>query len=101
MRSSPVFNHEGRKMSGAEMTKPGRSNVRAPIGRTRQFLRWTLAGVLTLVGTGTALASPASFSFSSPNMGWVPITLAGQALSDPEGDSSGARDIVGDVDNPM
>src|SRR6187455_766594 len=88
-------------MSGAEMTKRARSNVRGPIGRTRQFMRWTLAGVFALAGTGTALASPATFSFPSPNVGWVPALLGGEPLSDPEGDSAGPRDIVGDTDNPM
>src|SRR5688572_28435054 len=88
-------------MSKVEMTKRGRPNVRQSFGRTRQFMRWTLASVLAVGGGGTALASPASFSFTSPNEGWVPALLGGQPLSDPEGDTAGSRDIVGDQDNPM
>jgi len=83
------------------MTKPGRPNEGRVAARTRQFIRWTLASVLGLAGGGTALASPASFTFPPPNEGWVPALLGGDPLSDPEGDTPGARDIVGDSTNPM
>lgn len=83
------------------MSKPGRPNVRQSFGRKRKFMRWTLASVLAVVGGGTALASPASFSFTAPNEGWVPVLRGGQPVTDPEDDAAGARDIVGDQDNPM
>ncbi|MCU0691586.1 MAG: DUF4215 domain-containing protein [Polyangiaceae bacterium] len=60
------------------------------------------AGVsLALLAPSHASATPASFTFTAPNPGFVPALLGGQPLVDPEGDMPAARDIVGDSANPL
>jgi hypothetical protein len=61
---------------------------------------------LVLVGGGLAVASPpfasvTSFSSTAPNPGFVPALLGGSALSDPPGDTTGSREIVGDSTHPV
>jgi hypothetical protein len=46
-------------------------------------------------------ATPATFLFTAPNPGWVPVLNDGVPIGDVEGDTPGGRDIVGDAANPM
>jgi hypothetical protein len=64
---------------------------------------WAFAGTvaLALLAPPDAAASPASFTFSPPNPGFIPALLGGNPLNDPEGDTPGSRDIVGDAANPL
>lgn len=50
---------------------------------------------------GDIQATPATCTFTAPNPGWVAARLGGVPLGDVEGDTPGARDIVGDTSNPM
>jgi MYXO-CTERM domain-containing protein len=60
------------------------------------------AGVLAgLVASGDSNATPATFTFTAPNPGWVVVLNDGLPLTDVEGDAPGGRDIVGDAQNPM
>ncbi len=62
------------------------------------------SGALAFAGLTTAVAlyaSPASFTFTPPNGGFIPALNGGVPLTDVEGDTPGPRDIVGDANNPM
>lgn len=60
------------------------------------------AAAVGLVGIVSPLfASVASFTFTAPNPGWVAAKIGGSFLSDPQGDTTGSRDIVGDQTYPL
>ncbi|MBK6517908.1 MAG: DUF4215 domain-containing protein [Polyangiaceae bacterium] len=66
---------------------------------TKRALQTAGLGAFFVASYG--VATPASFTFTAPNPGWVPITLNNVAIGDVEGDTPGSRDIVGDAANPM
>ncbi|HRI68327.1 MAG TPA: hypothetical protein PK156_29055 [Polyangium sp.] len=60
------------------------------------------AGIIASIFTVRDVhASPAAFTFTPPNPGWVVALNNGAPLTDLEGDSPGPRDIVGDAANPV
>src|SRR5687767_10202936 len=60
-----------------------------------------VAGLGAFFVASYVVATPASFTFVAPNPGWVAVTNDGVPIGDVEGDTPGARDIVGDAANPM
>lgn len=72
----------------------------------RSVLRPSAIAALVLAAapfaaTTDAVASPAPFTFSSPNTGWFAVPLGGVPLGDPANDAPTARDVVGDAASPM
>ncbi len=73
----------------------------------RHSRHWALrlfatTGLITgMLQCGDVQANPSTFTFPAPNPGWVVALNNGQPVTDVEGDTPGARDIVGDAANPM
>jgi cysteine-rich repeat protein len=57
--------------------------------------------VAGMLGAQDVHATPAAFTFNAPNPGWVVALNGGVPVTDVEGDTAGARDIVGDAANPV